>query len=65
MSTDYVRSQYRLPTDLHERLQAASAASGRSMNAELVARLEASFGPDILAEIREMFHEIKASIDAK
>ncbi len=35
------------------------------MNAELVARLEASFGPDILAEIREMFHEIKASIDAK
>lgn len=41
---DTVRSQLRLPAVLHEQLKSASEATGRSMNAEIVARLEASFG---------------------
>lgn len=43
MSKDTYRSQFRLPWDLHELLKAASEESGRSLNAELVTRLEDSF----------------------
>lgn len=35
----------RLPEELHDRLKEAAAASGRSMNSELIVRLEASFSP--------------------
>lgn len=40
---DIFRSQFRLPVALAERLRESSEASGRSMNAEVVARLEQSF----------------------
>lgn len=33
----------RLPTDLKGRLEAAAAASGKSLSAEIVARLESTF----------------------
>lgn len=42
---DTYRSQFRLPFDLADKLRDAAEASGRSMNAEIVARLEASFEP--------------------
>lgn len=38
------RSQFRMPYALYEQLKASAAANHRSVNAELVARLEASFG---------------------
>lgn len=37
------RSQFRLPYSLYEQLKASADANHRSVNAELVARLEASF----------------------
>lgn len=37
------RSQLRLPPELHASLVEAARESGRSMNAEIVARLDASF----------------------
>lgn len=40
---DIFRSQFRLPVALAEKLRASSETSGRSMNAEVVARLEQSF----------------------
>ena len=40
---DTVRSQLRLPAELHERLRLVSNVTGRSMNAEIVRRLEESF----------------------
>lgn len=40
---DLYRSQFRLPYPLYEQLKAASEASSRSLNAEIVARLERSF----------------------
>lgn len=43
MEKDTYRSQFRLPWDLYDRLKEASETSGRSLNAEVVARLEASF----------------------
>lgn len=39
---DTIRSQLRLPAVLHEQLKSACEATGRSMNAEIVHRLEKS-----------------------
>lgn len=39
---DIYRSQFRFPYSLYERLKAAADANRRSVNAELVARLEES-----------------------
>ena len=38
----------RMQPDLHERVKQASIAAGRSMNAEIVARLQQSFAPQHL-----------------
>lgn len=40
---DYLKTALRLPRNLHAKIQEAGLASGRSMNAEIVARLEAGF----------------------
>lgn len=42
---DPIKTQLRIPPELHEQLQRAIANSGRSMNAEIVVRLERSFPP--------------------
>lgn len=51
MKNDYHRSQYRLPDALYERLKAAAEGNGRSLNSEIVARLEASFHPPVLEQL--------------
>lgn len=43
MSRDDPQFKLRMPLDLRARAEAAAIAAGRSLNAELVARLEASF----------------------
>ena len=43
MEKDIYRSQFRMPQDLYERLKAEADKNKRSVNAELVARLEDSF----------------------
>ena len=43
MPPDHRRIELRVPAELRERLDAAAAESGRSLNAEVVARLAASF----------------------
>lgn len=40
---DLFRSQFRLPQELADQLRRAAESSGRSMNAEVVARLESTF----------------------
>jgi plasmid stability protein len=40
---DLFRSQFRLPQELYEKLKEAAARSGRSLNAEVVFRLNESF----------------------
>lgn len=42
---DWHKTGLRLPRELHVRLHEAAAASGRSYNGEIVARLEASLEP--------------------
>lgn len=43
MTDELYRSQFRLPYPLYEQLKAAAEGNRRSVNAELVARLEESF----------------------
>lgn len=42
---DYMKTALRLPRDVHARIQEAATSNGRSMNAEMVARLQESFAP--------------------
>lgn len=51
------RSQFRLPGSLYDRLKEAAEKNGRSLNAEIVARLESSFGPDVQASIKQLIDE--------
>lgn len=44
MTSEDIQTNLRLPADLKERLRQAADASNRSMNAEVVARLEETFG---------------------
>lgn len=53
---DIYRSQFRLPYSLYEQLKKAADTNHRSVNAELIARLEASFAelehPSLTTRIR-------------
>lgn len=40
---DYIRTALRLPPDMHKALHESADASGKSFNAEIIARLQASF----------------------
>jgi hypothetical protein len=48
--TDPIKSQLRIPAVLHQRLVEATADTGRSMNAEIVHRLEGSFQSAAIAD---------------
>jgi predicted transcriptional regulator len=53
MTSEDIQTNLRLPGDLKERLKQAADASNRSMNAEVVARLEESFTGGAAAPIDE------------
>lgn len=54
----------RMLTPLRRRVQEAAEANNRSMNAEIVARLEASFGePVSQSEIASLIRELKETLD--
>ncbi|MDH0157362.1 Arc family DNA-binding protein [Stutzerimonas stutzeri] len=53
---DIYRSQFRLPYSLYESLKEAADANRRSVNAELVARLEASFDSQNRPDPQMTFH---------
>ncbi|HDS1226013.1 TPA: Arc family DNA-binding protein [Stenotrophomonas maltophilia] len=54
---DTVRSQLRLPAELHQRVAQAAEESGRSMNAEIVHRIEQTFSAD--PQAAEMAHDFR------
>ena len=51
---EYIKTALRLPRSLHARVQESAEATGKSMNAELIARLESSFNatPDSTLEVK-------------
>lgn len=46
------RSQFRLPYSLYEKMKASADKNRRSVNAELIARLEESFSPRTLDDVQ-------------
>lgn len=48
---DIVRSQLRVPLELHERLRLAAERTGRSMNAEILRRLTISFDGAVVLDL--------------
>lgn len=53
----------RMSDELRERLEEAARESGRSMNAEIVARLQASFVPRAELTWAEVVAVVKATLD--
>lgn len=54
MNHDSFRSQFRLPGKLYDLLKESAARNGRSLNAEIVARLEASFEPSVQETLKAL-----------
>lgn len=48
---DTYRSQFRLPFELADKLRESAEQSGRSMNAEIVARLQATFDETVVTTV--------------
>ena len=53
MTSEDIQTNLRLPADLKERLREAAETSNRSMNAEVVARLEDSFTAGAAGQVDE------------
>ncbi len=61
---DFIRTQIRLPPALHAALKEAQQQSGRSFNAEIVARLGATFeDPGDMNEFRTLLMEQKRLLE--
>jgi predicted HicB family RNase H-like nuclease len=60
---NYIHSAVRLPQDLNEELKAAAARNGRSMNAEIIARLQASPMDAVMAELTELKRMLRVALD--
>ena len=51
---DYIKTALRLPRKLHARLLKSSKETGKSMNAEIIARLGASFDSESETQKKEI-----------
>lgn len=66
---DFYRSQFRLPHALYEQLRASAQQEGRSINAEVVARLQHSFAsnqqdqPVTAGLVKDMLAEMRATMN--
>lgn len=61
---DHVATAVRLPRDLHLDLKLAAEHAGRSLNAEIIARLEASRADSLSADIGEIKANLRKVLDA-
>ena len=68
MKNDTYRSQFRLPRSLYEQLKDSAEQSNRSLNAELVERLERSFDEQpgaVNGVTLEEIHALLKSLESK
>lgn len=56
---DYMKTALRLPRTLHAKIQEAATATGKSLNSELIARLERSFASEDLASSEALMLEMR------
>lgn len=61
---DYVATAVRLPRALHLDLKQAAEHAGRSLNAEIVSRLEASRTDSLSTDINEIKSNLRKVLDA-
>jgi hypothetical protein len=60
---DYIKTALRLPPDLHAEIKSAAEYHGRSMNAEILARLTATpAGPATLDTLAEQQQRTQAMV---
>lgn len=59
----YIHSAVRLPPELNESIKLTAERNGRSMNAEIIARLQAGPTEAILAELAEMKQMLRKVLD--
>lgn len=65
MSRDITPFGLRMPTELKARVDAAAAKSGRSINAEVIARLQESFEQQAAVDIDALAEALAAKLEAK
>ena len=65
LQKDYIQSAVRFPPELHSQLKVAAEANGRSLNAEIVARLRDQSSERVLAELTEVKRMLKALIEMR
>jgi hypothetical protein len=59
---DYAKTAVRMPRDLHAEIQATAERNGRSMNAEIVARLKISPIEDGIEQVLKQGLELKSMV---
>lgn len=55
---NFQKTALRLPKELHARLHEAATKTGRSYNAEIIARLEASFAEPVTADMKNFLQSL-------
>lgn len=66
MSREDPQMKIRLPSELKDRIEEASRSAGRSLNAEIVARLQASFdgaGSSSTADVLSAIAQLQGRLD--
>ncbi len=61
--SEYVKSALRMPLDLRDELKVAAELNGRSLNAEIIARLQDGQSAAILAELARLRAMMQQLID--
>lgn len=64
MSREDAQFKLRLPEDLRDQISEAAARNGRSMNAEVVSRLAASFEGDQEAKLEKVMERVLSRYEA-
>lgn len=60
---EYHKTSLRLPIDLHLDIRDAAARNGCSMNAEIIARLQASPADAVMVELAELKRMMRLVLD--
>lgn len=60
---DYIQTVVRLPRDLSNEVKATAELHGRSMNAEIIARLQASPMDVVMERLDRMERMLRAALD--
>lgn len=61
--SDYIKSSLKLPPDLHAEVVESAVIHGRSMNAEIIARLQTRQFDDLRRQIAELKAMIRQVLD--